>query len=208
LFFSACSNVSLQLPDEVDWSYFNQTMFDKAIGGYQCEYQIQVADSSILIKSLCAEQCDMVNSNGLFIDTILYDSIPFKNHMEYLDGSKMHVWDKWEYMVNYSDKSRITRLKYISTPTERLKLLSRRRPKREHKIEYTIDDKDYSVRLPSENGSSVIYNICQYDKTRFLFSMNMRIGDIKYSPTHYYYYCVVMIDLEDLSRKRFLGLKL
>jgi hypothetical protein len=182
-------------------------MFDKGQGGYKCEYQIHIEDSIICVKSFCSEQCDIINSNGILIDTAFYDSIPFKINMEYLGEEKMYVWDPWEFDVNYIDKSRITKLNYITKPTERLKLLSRRRPKREHRIEYTLDGKEYSVRLPSERGSAVIYNVCQFDETRFLFSMNMRIEDVNYRPTSYYY-CVVMIDLEDLSRKRFLGVKL
>lgn len=206
-FCLSCTNISMQLPDEADWFYYNKDMFDKGQGGYKCEYQIQIEDSIISVKSFCSEQCDIINSNGILVDTAFYDSIPFKINMEYLGGKKMYVWNPWEFNVNYTDKSRVAKLNYISKPTERLKLLSRRRPKREHRIVYTLDGKEYSVRLPSERSSSVIYNVCQYDKTRFLFSMNMRMDDINY-PLTYYYYCVVMVDLEDLSRKRFLGIKL
>lgn len=204
----ACTNVSLQLPDEVDWVYYNQKMFDERLGGHKCEYQVEVVENNILVKSFCSEQCDIINSNGIFVDTTIYDTIPFKNNMEYLGGKNMYVWDPWEFNVKYIDKSRVTELSYISKPTERLKLLSGRRPKREHRIKFVLDDKEYSVRLPSEKGSTIIYNVCQYDETHFLFSVNMRIDGINYRPTHYYYYSVLMINLEDLSRKRFLGIKL
>lgn len=207
LLFSACTNSSIQLPDEADWVYVNQEMFDRAVGGYMFEYQIQIEDSTIFVKSFGSEQCDIINTKGIFIGTVNYDSIPFGINMEYQGGEKMYVWDTWKFEVNYSDKSRIEKLKYTTRPTERLKLLSRRRPKREHRIDYVLDNKEYSVRLPSESGTNIIYNVCQYDKTTFLFSMDIRVENLKYGPTHNYYYCVVMIDLEDLSRRRFLGIK-
>ncbi|MCG8581657.1 MAG: hypothetical protein MI866_17155 [Bacteroidales bacterium] len=208
LLFSGCTNSSIQLPDEADWVYVNKEMFDRALGGYRGEYQIKIVDDIIYVKTLCTKQCDIVNLEGEFVDTAIYDSIPFGINMEYLGGEKMYVWDAWEFKVNYSDKSRIEKLKYVTKPKENLKLLSRRRPKREHCIDYVLDNKEYSVCLPSESGSDVVYNVCQYDETKFLFSMNIRVKDMKYGPTHYEYYCVVMIDLEDLSKKRFLGIKL
>ena len=208
LICSSCTNISMQLPDEVDWVYFNKKMFDNALGGYMCEYQINIKDSVIFVKSFCSEECDIINSKGILIDTAIYDTILFKINMEYIGGSKMYVWETWNFSVNYLDKSRISKLNYITRPTERLKLLSRRRPKREHFIEYVLDNKNYYVKLPSASSFNVIYNVCQYDKTKFLFSMDMRIKDVEYRPSHNSSYCFVMIDLEDLSRKRFLGIKL
>jgi hypothetical protein len=205
VFCSACANVSLQVPDEVEW-YF----YDGKVTGYN-EYKIKVENKKIFIKSasLSTTYQYIVNSYGNIRDSIIYDSIPFKIHLQYSDSlKKRYVWDTWEFKVNYTDRSRVTKLNYISRPTERLKLLSGSSPKREHRIEYILDGKEFSVRLPSDNGSSIIYNVCQYDETRFLFSVNLRIDGIKYRPIHYYYYSVLMIDLEDLSRKRFLGMKL
>src|SRR5690554_3770808 len=169
LLFSACSNVSMQLPDEAEWVYYNQNMIDNRWTGHLCEYQIQIADSVIYAKSMCSKHCDIINDKGILIDTATYDSVSFRINMEYSKNKKSYVWDDWEYNVSYTDKSRIESLKYISKPTESLKLISRRRPKREHRIEYTLDDKEYSVILPSERGRNIIYNICQYNETKFLF---------------------------------------
>lgn len=76
--FCSCSNISMQLPDEVDWIYVNKEMFDRAVGGYMYEYQIQIEDSVIFVKSFGSEQCDIINNKGILLDTATYDSIPFR----------------------------------------------------------------------------------------------------------------------------------
>ncbi len=52
LLCSACTNSSIQLPDEADWVYVNKEMFDRALGGYRGEYQIKIEGSDIHIKSI------------------------------------------------------------------------------------------------------------------------------------------------------------
>jgi len=197
--------VNVELPKDSDWVYYNIEALKQHYPRYNFEYHIQVKDSIIYAKSMYSKRCDVINADGIVIDTISYDTIPFVVNLRKVDTSKRYVWEKWKFNVNFSDKSRITELNYTSRPTESLKLLSRRRPKREHRIEYVLDGKNYSMVLPTTRGSSTVYNVCQYDETRFLFSAYLKIEEIKYNGPRYY---VIMLDLEDLKRRRFLGLKL
>lgn len=201
----SCAKVSVELPRDSEWVYYNKDALKNHYPTHKHEYQIKVKDSLILVKSLYSKRCDILNRNGVVIDTISYDSIPFNIYIKREDSTKAYVWETWKYKVIYSDKSRVTELNYVTRPIESLKLLSRRRPKREHNIEYTLDGKNYSVALPTTRGSSTIYNVCQYDETLFLFSAYLEIEDIVYSGARYY---VIMLDLEDFTHKYFLGIKL
>lgn len=110
----------------------------------------------------------------------------------------------WRDKVIVSDTSLISNVKLISYPIEKTSLLSRRLPKRKRRIEYRINGKEHFVKLPINCSTRSVFDICQYDATRFLMSIRTSIDEIKYNRDQYY---VVMIDLEDLSRRRFLGIK-
>ncbi|RCW31137.1 hypothetical protein DFO77_119105 [Marinilabilia salmonicolor] len=201
----SCTKVSVELPRDSEWVYYNNEALKNRYPTHKHEYQIQVKDSLIFAKSLYSKKCEIINRNGIVIDIIPYDSIPFNIYIKREDSTKAYVWETWKYKVIYSDKSRVTELNYITRPIESLKLLSRQRPKREHRLEYTLDGKKYSMALPTTRGSSSIYNVCQYDETLFLFSAYLKIEDIEYSGARYY---VFMLDLEDFTHKYFLGIKL
>lgn len=159
----------------------------------------------MLVKPTCFQFCDKVNSLGNYIDTATYDSVPFPNNMNLQSSIDDNIRD---FHIEHFDYSRITKLNYISKPKRFQFSLYRGGPPKDHFLEYILDGTKYSIAIDTKyTVSQIIYNVCQYDATRFVFSMCMESQNRKFRTNHTFHHCVVMIDFEELSRRRFLGLK-
>ncbi len=201
LLFTACEN-RVCPPEYYDWAYHDTE--DPKQGewaGSLYRYFIRVNGESIFVQSKSNKKCNELNDLGEVVGNCSFDTVQFKNSLISIKSSP----NLWKNKVVLNDSSRVSSVYLISFPIEKTPILSRQLPKREHRIEYFLDGKGHYIKLAMESSGKCVYDILQYDATRFLMSIRGQINEIKYGKSQHY---VVMIDLEDLSRKRFLGIKL
>lgn len=201
LFFTACEN-RVCPPEYYDWAYHDKD--DPKQGewaGSLYRYFIWVNGESIFVQSKSNQKCSELNEYGEIVDSSSFDTTQFKSSLIAIKSTP----NFWKNKVVLVDSSRVLSVNLVSFPIEKTSLLSKRLPQREHRIEYYLDEKKYYVKLSMKSSGKCVYDIRQYDATRFIMSIRGKIDEIKYGKSQHY---VVMIDLEDLSRRRFLGIKL
>lgn len=189
-------------PEYYTWAYYDKN--DPKQGewaGSLYRYFIWVNEESIFVQSKSHQKGNELNEYGEIVDSISIDTTQFKSSLIAIESTP----DFWKNKVFLDDSSRVKFVNLVSFPIEKTSLLSRRLPQREHRIEYLLDGRKHYVKLSMESSGKCVYDIRQYDATRFIMSIKGKIDEIKYGKSQHY---VVMIDLEDLSRRRFLGVKL
>lgn len=188
-------------PDYYTWSYYDKD--DPKQGewaGSLFRYHFWVNDDSIFVQSLSNKKCNILNELGEIVGSSNFDTTQINSTLIAVKS----LPTLWVNKVVINDSSQISNVNYLSFPIEKTSLLSGRLPKREHGIEYHIRGRKRYIKFSMESSGKCIYDIRQYDATKFLMSIRGKIENIHNHEQHY----VVMIDFEDLSRRRFLGIKL
>jgi hypothetical protein len=185
------------------WLYRDISDRKQEFAGATCKYFIWVEDDSIFVQSKSNSKCVVLNDKGIVIDSTYFNDSRVNPSWIEIDSEKTHLWDTWRYKIPLKDTSKVSYMEFVSRPLGSGSLLSRKDPDRERSIKIIYNERNYSFVLPVRNGPQNVFDICQYDSTHFVISLRCIYDKARNATGN----CVVMIDVEDFTRRHFLGIK-
>lgn len=199
---SSCISTRCRYSDFL-WLYRDLTDRKQEFAGATCKYFVWVEDDSIFAQSKSNCKCVILNNKGIVIDSTSFNESKLNPSWIRLDSIKTHIWETWIYKIVLKDTSKVSYMEFVSRPLGSGSLLTRKRPDRERSIKIIYRGHDYSFVLPIRDGTEEVFDICQYDSTHFVISLRCIYDKARNATGN----CVVMIDVEDFTKRHFLGIK-